>query len=62
MFYKTPVVLLAGYSSININIYISVPVITVTITPGDDNNVYVLEEEIWTVTCAADSSRPAAWI
>ena len=36
---------------------------TVTITPGGDNNVvYILEGETWTVTCAADSSRAAAWI
>jgi hypothetical protein len=32
-------VLLPGYSSINIIIYISVPVTTATITPGGDNNV-----------------------
>ena len=42
-------------------IYITVPVTTVTLTPGGDNNVvYILEGEIWTVTCVADSSRAAA--
>ena len=44
-------------------IYISVPVTTVTIPPaGDKNVVYIVEGEIWTVTCAADSSRAAACI
>ena len=58
---QTLVVLLPGYSGIHIIIYISVPLTTVTITPGGDNNVvYILEGEIWTVTCVADSSRAAA--
>ena len=44
-------------------IYTTVPVTTVTLTPGGDNHViYILEGEIWTVTCAADSSRAAASI
>ena len=56
-----PFLLLPGCSGIIS--YISVPVSTVTITPGGDNNViYILEGEIWTVTCAADSSRAATWI
>ena len=60
---QTLVVLLPGYSGINIIIYISVPVTTVTMTPGGDNNIVdIIEGEIWTVICAADSSRAAAWI
>jgi hypothetical protein len=58
---QTPVVLLAGYSGIIIIIHITVPVTTVKIAPGGDNNVvYILEGEIWTVTCVADYSRAAA--
>jgi hypothetical protein len=35
----------------------------VTIPPAGDNNVvYIVEGEKWTVTCAADSGRAAAWI
>jgi hypothetical protein len=35
----------------------------VIITPGGDNNVvYILEGQIWIVTCVADSSRAASWI
>jgi hypothetical protein len=60
---QTIVVLLPRHSGIIIIIYISVPVTTVIITPAGDNNVvYIVEGEIWTVACAADSSRPAAWI
>ena len=56
-----PFVLLPGCSG-KIS-YISVPVSTVTIIPGGDNNViYILEGEIWTVACAADSRRAATWI
>ena len=59
----TPVILMAGYSGIIIIIYITVPVTTVIITPGGDNNVvYILEGQIWIVTCVADSSRAASWI
>jgi hypothetical protein len=54
---------MAGYSGIIIIIYITVPVTTVIITPGGDNNVvYILEGQIWIVTCVADSSRAASWI
>ena len=61
---QTPVVLLPGYSGItNEIIYISVPVTTVTITPGGDNNVVdIIKGETQTCTCTTDSSRPAAWI
>ena len=60
---QTLVVLLPGYSGIIIIFYISVPVKTVTIIPAGDNNVvYIVEGEIWAVACAADPSRPAAWI
>ena len=61
---QTPVVLLPGYSGIiNEIIYISVPVITVTITPGGDNNVVdIVEGQTQTFTCTTNSSRPAAWI
>ena len=60
---QTLVVLLPGCSGIHIIIYISVPLTTVTITPGSDNNVVdIVEEKLWTVICAADSSRPAGWI
>ena len=60
---QTLVVLLPVYSGINAIIYISIPVITVTITAGGDNNVVdIVEGEIWTVTCAVDSNRAAAWI
>ena len=59
---QTLVVLLPGYGGIII-IYISVPVISVAIIPAGDNNVvYIVEGEIWTVTCITDSSLPAAWI
>jgi hypothetical protein len=61
---QTLVVLLPGYSGIiNEIIYISVPVTTVTITPGGDNNVVdIIKGETQTCTCTTDSSRPAAWI
>ena len=46
-----------------INIYITVPVTTVTITPADDMNVVdIIEGETQTFTCTTDYSRPAAWI
>jgi hypothetical protein len=56
-------VLLPGYSGIHIIIYISAPLTTVIITLGGDNNVVgIVEGNIWTVTCAADSSHPDGWI
>jgi hypothetical protein len=59
---QTLVVLLPGYGGMII-IYISVPVISVTIIPAGVNNVvYIVEGEIWTVTCITYSSLPAAWI
>ena len=61
---QTPVVLPPGYSGIIIKIIcISVPVTTVTITPGGDNNVVdIIKGETQTFTCTTDSIRPAAWI
>ena len=61
---QTPVVLLPGFSGIFIKIiYISVPVTTVRITPGGDNNVVdIVEGQTHTFTCTTDSSRPSAWI
>ena len=48
---------------LNIIIYITVPVTSVTINPAGDNNVvYIIEGETQTFTCTTDSSRPAAWI
>ena len=61
---QNPVVLLAGYNGIIITIiYVAVPVKTVIITPGGDNNVVdMIEGETQTFTCTTGSSRPAAWI
>jgi hypothetical protein len=55
---------MAGYSGIIIKIiYVSVPVTTVMITPGGDNNVVVeIEGQTQIFTCTTGSSRPAAWI
>ena len=51
------------HSAIIINIYITVPVTTVTITPAGDNNVVdITEGETQSFTCSTVSSRPAAWI
>jgi hypothetical protein len=51
------------FTIIIIIIYITVPVITVTLTPAGDNNVVdIIQEETQTLTCTTDPSRPVAWI
>jgi len=54
---------LIQYNLIIVIFKITVPVTTVTFTPGGDNNVVDIEEgETQTFTCYTDHIRPEAWI